>query len=204
MTSTVDPQRIRLLFTAVTVGLSGYLLILSLNSQFPFVLSGLSPIPVDAIALLVLQLVIAVSALTFGWLVAPAPTARRWGAAAVGGGGVILFLIVTTVRLNPEFSRILANSGPGLMQTLGNAHFMVALAVALGWLIVTARSGMPYLLLLLVLVLAPVPYWMMLANVSRGIIQIAMLLLTMGIVFAIGALSRLFGVRPTVEAVQVG
>lgn len=192
MTTSIDSPRRSLAFTAVTVALGGYLLLMSLKSQLPVALSGVQSFPEEITAFLVIQLVIALAAFTIGFLAAPTSLGRRLIATGIGIALVVICLAVIALRFTREFASAVGGGGLWIGNSVGNAWFMVALAVLVGWLLVGRSNGFAFLLLLPTVVLIPVPFWMTLGGLSSGIQQITMLLLTIFVVAAVMGLSRLF------------
>lgn len=169
--------------SAVAVFLGGYILVQSLTSPLASQLAGYGRTP-DVLTLFIGQLVFALVVVIVGFVLAPAPAARKLVASAIVVVGVIVTLVSLVARLTSGVG------GIPLGVTLANQYFMVAVLVGAGWLIVRfARVG--WLALLLTVILIPLPYAFAFAGLAAVPSQMILLVLT-GIV----GLVILFAGRP--------
>lgn len=165
-------RRGRAWLSGALVFVGGYLVLLALTSQLVTQLAGFGAGSPVFTVLLLAQLAFAVAVVVVGLLGTPGPLAGRLVGALVVVVGVPILVAVLTLRISGAL-RLGAESS----FTVGNPWLMTVLLVGAAWLLARgARLG--WLALLAVVVLSPVPFWLVTAGADAGVVPLVMYALT--------------------------
>ncbi len=174
----------RALLAAALVFVGGYLVIAAFSGQLAAALAGFLGAGPAYTVLVVAQFVFAIVVVLTGLVAAPGSGIGKLVGAIVVVVGLAVVLAVSALRLTGAL-----RLGVESFYSITNPWLMTVLLVGIAWLLVR-RARLGWLALLGVIVLSPVPQWLVLANVDTGVVQLVMFALSAVVGAAILAAGR--------------
>jgi len=159
----------RTLVAAALVFVGGYLVISSFSGQLAGVLAGFTGTGPFVSVLLVSQFAFALVVVVAGLVAAVGSGMGKLIGALVIVVGMIAVLALSTLRLTGA-----VRMGVEAFYTIANPWLMTVLLVGIAWLLVR-RARLGWLSLLAVVILSPLPQWLVMAGVDSALIQLTML-----------------------------
>jgi len=165
----------------------GFVVVSTVTSQLPVMLSGVSNLPVGYLVLTLVQGLFGIAVVVVAFLAAPGPMASRGIAAGI-------FVVVVVVVVVLQAVRMTTGAHPVVATLVFNPWAWLVLAGGFGWLLAVRVPPKAYLSLLAVIVLfLPINFGLMMASVEAPINTLVMQAISLAVaavILIVGARAR--------------